>query len=275
LPYVRAWADKYRDKGLVVIGVHSPEFAFEKNIGNVRRATEEIPVQYPVAVDSDHAIWRAFNNEYWPALYFVDAQGHIRHHQYGEGDYEQSETVIKELLTEAGVSGVDDELVSVGSQGPEAAADWDDLKSQENYTGYAKTEGFASPEGPVRDKPRAYATPAHLSLNHWALSGDWTIKKDASQTNDATGQLTYRFHARDLNLVMGPALTGKRIRFRVLIDGHVPGTAHGADVDEQGYGTMSEQRMYQLIRQSKPIGNRDFTINFLDSGAEVFCFTFG
>jgi thiol-disulfide isomerase/thioredoxin len=275
LPYVRAWADKYRDKGLVVIGVHSPEFAFEKNIDNVRRATEEIPVRYPVAVDSDHAIWRAFDHEFWPALYFVDAQGHIRHHQYGEGDYEQSETVIKQLLTEAGASGIDGGLVSVTGEGPEAAADWGDLKSQENYTGYEQTEHFASPGGPVRDKPHAYATPTHLSLNHWALSGDWTIRKDASQSNNATGQLTYRFHARDLHLVMGPSVPGNRVRFRVLIDGHIPGAAHGADVDEQGYGTVSEQRLYQLIRQPKPIGDKDFTISFLDPGAEAFCFTFG
>jgi thiol-disulfide isomerase/thioredoxin len=274
LPYVRAWADKYRDKGLVVIGVHSPEFAFEKKIDNVRRATKEIGVQYPVAVDSDYAIWRAFDNEYWPALYFVDTQGRIRHHQFGEGDYEQSETVIKQLLAEAGASGIDGGMVSVTGEGPEAAADWDDLRSPENYVGYERTENFASPGGPVRDKPHAYATPAHLSLNQWALSGDWTIKKDATQLNDATGQLTYRFHARDLHLVMGPSV-GKRVRFRVLIDGHVPGAAHGADVDEQGYGTMSEQRMYQLIRQPKPIGDRDFTINFLDPGAEAFCFTFG
>jgi len=275
LPYVRAWADKYKDKGLVIIGVHSPEFAFEKNIDNVRRATKEIGVQYPVAVDSDYAIWRAFNNEYWPALYFVDTQGRIRQHQFGEGDYEQSETVIKQLLAEAGASGIGGGLVSVTGEGPEAVADWDDLKSSENYVGYERTENFASPGGPVRDKPHAYATPAHLSLNQWALSGDWTIRKDATRLNDATGQITYRFHARDLHLVMGPSVPGKRIRFRVLINGHAPGAAHGADIDEQGYGTMSEQRMYQLIRQPKPISDRDFTINFLDPGAEAFCFTFG
>jgi len=275
LPYVRAWADKYKDKRLVVIGVHSPEFAFEKNIDNVRRATKEIGVQYPVAVDSDYAIWRAFGNEYWPALYFVDAQGRIRHHQFGEGDYEQSETVIKQLLAEAGASGIGGGLVSVTGEGPEAAADWDDLKSQENYVGYARTENFASPDGTVRDKPHGYATPAHLSLNQWALTGNWTFRKDATRLNDATGQLTYRFHARDLHLVMGPSVPGKRVRFRVLINGHVPGAAHGADIDEQGYGTMSEQRMYQLIRQPKPISDRDFTINFLDPGAEAFCFTFG
>jgi thiol-disulfide isomerase/thioredoxin len=274
-PYVRAWAEKYRNTGLVVIGVHSPEFVFEKNIDNVRRLTKEIGVPFPVAVDSDHAIWRAFNNEYWPALYFVDAQGRIRHHQFGEGDYEQSETVIKQLLAEAGASGIDSGLVSDPGVGPEAAADWDDLKSPENYTGYGQAEGFSSPGNAVRDKPHAYATPAHLSMNQWALTGDWTIKNDRAQSHDAAGQLTYRFHARDLHLVMGPSVPGKPVRFRVLIDGHPPGAAHGADVDEQGYGTMSEQRMYQLIRQPKPIVDRDFTINFLDPGAEAFCFTFG
>jgi thiol-disulfide isomerase/thioredoxin len=274
-PYVRAWADKYRDKGLVVIGVHSPEFVFEKNLDNVRQLTQEIGVPFPVAVDSDHAIWRAFHNEYWPALYFMDTQGHIRHHQFGEGDYEQSEMVIKQLLAEAGASGLDRGLVSVTGEGAEAPADWSDLMSPENYVGYQQTENFASPGGPVRDQPHAYATPSTLSLNEWALSGDWTIRNDASKANDATGRLTYRFHARDLNVVMGPSTPGHRVRFRVLIDGHAPGAAHGADIDEQGYGTVSAPRMYQLIRQPKPVGDRNFTINFLDPGGEAFCFTFG
>lgn len=274
-PYVRAWAEKYKDKGLIVIGVHTPEFMFEKNADNVRRMAKEIDVKNPVAVDSDYAIWQAFNNEYWPALYFVDAQGRIRHHQFGEGDYEQSETVIKQLLTEAGASGIDGGLVSNPGIGPEAAADWGDLMSAENYAGYEKAKGFASPGGLVRDKAHTYAAPAHLSPNEWALSGDWTITEDRSRSNAATGQLTYRFHARDLNLVMGPSIPGKTVRFRVLIDGHAPGTAHGTDVDEQGYGTMSEQRMYQLIRQSKPIADRNFTIDFFNAGAEAFCFTFG
>lgn len=274
-PYVRAWADKYKDKGLVVIGVHTPEFEFEKDLDNVRRLTKEIGVPFPVAVDSDYVIWQAFHNEYWPALYFVDAQGHIRHHQFGEGEYEQSEEVVKQLLAEAGASGIDDRLVSDPGVGPEAAADWDDLKSSENYTGYGQAEGFSSPGGVVRDKPHAYTTPAHLSLNQWALSGNWTIKKDRAQSNDSAGHLTYRFHARDLHLVMGPATLGTRVRFRVLVDGHAPGAAHGTDVDEQGYGTLSEQRMYQLIRQPKPIGDSNFTINFLDPGVQAFCFTFG
>lgn len=274
-PYVRAWADKYRNKGLVVIGVHTPEFDFEKDIDNVRRLTKELGVPFPVAVDSDYAVWRAFNNEYWPALYFVDAQGRIRHHQFGEGEYEESERVIKQLLAEAGASSIDDQLVSVTGEGSEAPADWEDLKSPENYVGYEMTERFASPGGLVRDKRHAYTLPANLSLNHWALSGDWIVRDDRAQPTDAAGQLTYRFHARDLHLVMGPFVPGKRVRFRVLIDGHAPGPAHGADVDEQGYGTMSEQRMYQLIRQPTPISDRSFTINFLDPGAEAFCFTFG
>jgi thiol-disulfide isomerase/thioredoxin len=273
-PYVRAWADKYKDKGLVVIGVHSPEFVFEKDVDIVRRLTKEIGVQFPVAVDSDHAIWQAFNNNYWPALYFVDPQGYIRHHQFGEGDYEQSELVIKQLLAEAGVSGIDDGLVSALGKGPEAPADWTDLKSPENYTGYEQAENFASPGRAVRDAPHAYAAPVHLSLNQWALSGNWTVRKDRVQSH-APGQLVYQFHARDLHLVMGPSDPAKPIRFRVLINGRTPGTAHGTDVTEQGYGTLTEPRMYDLIRQPKPIGDSSFTIDFLDPGAEAFCFTFG
>jgi len=190
--------------GLVVIGVHSPEFVFEKSLDNVRQLTKEIGVPFPVAVDSDHAIWRAFHNEYWPALYFMDTQGRIRHHQFGEGDYEQSEMVIKQLLAEAGASGIDRGLVSVTGDGAEAPADWDDLMSSENYIGYQQTENFASPGGPARDNPHAYASPANLSLNAWALSGDWTMTNDRTHANDVTGQLNYRFHARDLNVVMGP-----------------------------------------------------------------------
>jgi thiol-disulfide isomerase/thioredoxin len=275
LPYVRAWAEKYKDRGLVVIGVHSPEFAFEKDVDNVRQAAKELRVNYPIAIDSDHAIWRAFKNEYWPALYFVDAQGHIRHHQFGEGDYEQSEMIIQRLLAEAGVGGIGDDLVSVDARGAEAAADWGSLKSPENYLGYERTENFASPGGPVVDKPRAYAAPARLSLNQWALSGDWTVKNPAIVLNKANGRIVYRFHARDLHLVMGLAARGASVRFRVLIDGRPPGAAHGIDVDDRGDGTITEQRLYQLIRQPKPIADRQFEIEFLDSGVEAFVFTFG
>jgi thiol-disulfide isomerase/thioredoxin len=275
LPYVRAWADKYKDQGLVVIGVHAPEFGFEKDVDNVRRAVKDMRIDYPVAIDNDHAIWRAFNNEYWPALYFVDAQGHIRHHQFGEGDYEQSERIIQQLLAEAGIGGIDHELVSVDARGAEAAADWGSLKSPENYVGHERTENFASPGGAALDKRRVYAAPAQLRLNHWALSGDWTVGKQAIVLNQANGRIAYRFHARDLHLVMGPAAPGTPARFRVLIDGQPPGAAHGIDVDDQGNGTVTEPRLYQLIRQPKRIADRQFEIEFLDSGVEAFAFTFG
>jgi thiol-disulfide isomerase/thioredoxin len=275
LPYVRAWAEKYKDRGLVVIGVHAPEFAFEKDIANVRRAAKDLRVDYPIAIDNDHAIWRAFKNEYWPALYFVDAQGRIRHHHFGEGEYERSERIIQQLLAEAGVGGIGRELVSVDARGVEAAADWGSLRSPENYVDYQRTENFASPGGAVLEKPRVYAAPARLRLNHWALSGDWTVGKEATVLNKANGRIAYRFHARDLHLVMGPAARGTSVRFRVLIDGQPPGAAHGVDVDDQGNGTVTEQRMYQLIRQPKPIADRQFEIEFLDSGVEAFAFTFG
>ncbi len=204
-PYVRAWAEKYKDQGLVVIGVHTPEFPFEKNIDNVRWAVKDMRVANPIAMDNDYAIWRAFNNEYWPALYFVDTQGRIRHHQFGEGDYERSEIVIQQLLADAGVSGVRGGLVSVDARGAEAAADWESLQSQENYVGYERTENFASPGGAKTNKPHVYALPAQLKLNHWALSGDWTMQKQGIVLNQAGGRIAYRFHARDLHLVMGPA----------------------------------------------------------------------
>ncbi len=275
LPYVRAWAEKYRDQGLVVIGAHTPEFAFEKDVDNVRRAAKDMRVDYPIAIDNDYAIWRAFKNQYWPALYFVDAQGHIRHHQFGEGEYEQSERIIQQLLAEAGSGRLSQELVSVDARGVEAAADWDSLKSSENYVGYERTENFASPGAAVSDKPRVYAAPARLGLNQWALSGDWTMKKQFTALNRANGRIVYRFHARDLHLVMGPAARGGSVRFRVLIDGESPGARHGIDVDGQGAGKVTEQRLYQLIRQPKPITDRQFEIEFLDSGVEAFAFTFG
>jgi thiol-disulfide isomerase/thioredoxin len=275
LPYVRAWAEKYKNQGLVVIGVHAPEFAFEKNIDNVRRAAKDMRVDYPIAIDNDYAIWRALKNEYWPALYFVDVQGRIRHHHFGEGEYEQSERIIQQLLAEAGIGGIGHELVSVDARGTEAAADWGSLKSPENYVGYERTENFASPGSAVLDKRGVYAVPARLRLNHWALSGDWTVGKQATVLNKANGRIAYRFHARDLHLVMGPAARGTSVRFRVLIDGKPPGAAHGIDVDDKGNGTVTEQRLYQLIRQPKPIADRQFEIEFLDSGVEAFAFTFG
>ena len=275
LPYVRAWANKYRDKGLVVIGVHSPEFAFEKNLDNVRWAAKALQVNYPVAVDSEHVIWRAFKNNYWPALYFIDSQGRVRHYHFGEGEYEQSEMIIQRLLMEAGANGIGDEVVSVEPRGLEVAADWVTLKSPESYTGYAQARGFASPGGTAPDKSRMYEFPARLRLNEWALSGDWTVKSSPVVVNKPNGAVVYRFHARDLNLVMGPATPGTPVRFRVRIDGKPPEAAHGTDVDAQGEGTVAEQRTYQLIRQAGPIADRQFEIEFLGPGVEVFCFTFG
>jgi thiol-disulfide isomerase/thioredoxin len=275
LPFVRAWAEKYRDRGLVVIGVHAPEFSFEHSDDNVRWATKEMRIDYPVAVDSGFGIWRAFNNNYWPALYFIDAQGRVRHHHFGEGAYEQSEMVIQRLLSEAGHGEIGDDLVKGEARGLEVAADWASLKSPENYVGYERTENFMSPGGAIRDEPSAYALPARLRLNDWALSGRWTMKKEATVLNQPDGRIAYRFHARDVHLVMGPAVPGTSVKFRVLIDGQPPGVAHGTDLDEQGGGTVTEQRLYQLIRQQKPVDDRLFEIQFLDPGAEAFAFTFG
>ena len=275
VPYVRAWAEKYRDQGLVVIGVHTPEFPFEHDIDNVRRAVKAMNLPYPVAVDSDYAIWHGFNNHYWPALYFVDAQGRVRHQQFGEGEYEQAERFIQQLLAEAGAVGVAGDLVSVEGRGFEAPAAWADLKSEENYVGYERTEGFASPGGAARGQPRVYAAPARLELNRWALAGDWTVEKGATVLNKADGRIVYQFHARDLHLVMGPTSKGTPVRFRVRIDGKPPGAAHGIDVDEQGMGTVVEQRLHQLIRQPMPIAERQFEIEFLDPGVAAYGFTFG
>lgn len=275
LPYVRAWAEKYKGQGLAVVGVHTPEFPFEKDLDNVRRAVKEMRVVYPVAVDNDYGVWRAFENRYWPALYFVDARGRIRHRHFGEGQYEQSERVIQRLLAEAGAGDVGQELVSVDARGIEAAADWDSLKSAENYVGYGRTENFASPGGAAEDARRIYAAPAQLRLNQWALSGDWTVGEQAVVLNEAGGRIAYRFHARDLHLVMGPSARGTSVRFRATLDGQPAGAAHGADVDARGDGTVTEQRLYQLIRQPKPIADRRFEIEFLDRGADAFAFTFG
>ena len=275
LPYVRAWQEKYKDQGLVVIGVHAPEFEFEKNIDNVRWAVNDMKIDYPVAVDNNHAIWHAFRNQAWPALYFIDAQGRLRHQFFGEGSYEQSEMVIQSLLREAGTTGISREPVKVNARGHDAAPDWANLKSPENYVGFERTENFASSGGVLRDKPRMYQRPAQLNLNEWGLSGDWTVKRNAAALNKAGGSITYRLHARDLHLVMGPAVRGSSVKFRVLIDGQPPGAARGVDVDEQGYGTVTEQRMYTLIRQPGPIADRQFEIEFFGAGAEAFAFTFG
>jgi thiol-disulfide isomerase/thioredoxin len=275
LPYVRGWAEKYKDKGLVVIGVHTPEFEFEKDLKNVRWAVKALQVNYPIAVDSDYVIWRSFKNNYWPALYFIDAEGRTRHHHFGEGAYEQSEMIIQDLLAQNGSDGISREPLSVEGRGLEAPADWRNLRSGENYVGYGRSQNFASLGGVTVDRPRVYALPARLRLNDWALSGNWTVKKGLAVLNEPTGVIAYRFHARDLHLVMGPATPGASVRFRVRIDGMPPGAAHGVDVDENGEGTVAEQRLYQLIRQPQPITDRQFEIEFLGPGVEAFAFTFG
>jgi thiol-disulfide isomerase/thioredoxin len=275
LPYVRAWAETYNASGLVVIGVHTPEFTFEHNVDNVRRAATDIGVEYPVAIDNDYAIWHAFRNAYWPALYLVDAKGKVRYRHFGEGEYEQSEKMIQRVLAESGARDVGRGVVSVEGRGIEAAPDWRSLRSPETYLGSERTQNFASSHGVVVDGRHVYRAPGRLMLNHWALSGDWTLGREATVLNRANGRLGIRFHARDLHLVMGPASRGTPVRFRVFIDGQPPGAAHGIDVDAQGNGTATEQRMYQLIRQPKPIDDRQFEIEFLDPGVEVFSFTFG
>jgi thiol-disulfide isomerase/thioredoxin len=274
LPYVRAWASKYRDQGLVVIGVHSPEFGFEKNLDNVRRQVTDMNVNYPVAVDSEHSIWRAFDNNYWPAAYFADAMGKIRYHHFGEGDYEQSEQMIQRLLSEAGLGHGARDLVSVQGNGAEAAADWNHLLSGENYLGSERSENFVS-GGAMLDNRRGYTVPARLARNQWGLIGDWAVNRNAVSLDAAGGRIAYAFHARDLHLVMGPATQGSSVRFRVRIDGQAPGAAHGVDVDAQGNGTATQQRLYQLIRQPGPIEDRRFEIEFLDPGVEAYAFTFG
>jgi thiol-disulfide isomerase/thioredoxin len=275
LPYVRAWAEKYREHGVVTIGVHSPEFSFEHDLENVRRAARDMRVEYPIAIDNDFAIWHAFTNHYWPALYLVDALGHLRYHHFGEGAYELTEMMLQHLLAEAGIGGFDDDLVSVDAQGAEVAADWDSLRSVETYVGFERTEHFASPGGAVLDKRRVYTAPERLRLNHWALAGEWTVGREATVLNEANGRIAYRFHARDLHLVVGPSALGTSGRFRVFIDGQAPGEAFGSDVDERGNGTVTDQRLYQLIRQSGHIADRLFEIEFLDAGVEAFVFTFG
>jgi hypothetical protein len=273
LPYVRAWADKYAHQGLTVVGVQTPEFEFEGDLDNVGRAIKEMDVRYPVVVDNDYAIWQAFNNHYWPALYFVDSIGRIRHHHFGEGEYEQSEMVLQMLLREAGAD-VEQGLVRIEPDGVEAAADWASLGSPETYLGYGRAIDFASPGGVVPDERHVYSAPAGLRRNQWSLSGDWRIGPVPALLNEPGGSISYQFHARDLHLVMGPPARPP-VRFRVRLDGEPPGPAHGVDLDENGSGSADYQRMYQLIRQPGPVGDRLFEIEFLDAGVDAFVFTFG
>lgn len=274
LPHIRAWHQKYR-QGFVLVGVHTPEFEFEKNLDNVRRAVAQMRVEHPVVIDNDYSIWRAFDNQYWPALYFLDTRGRARSHHFGEGQYDSSERTIQQLLAEAGVAAGNQIVTSVEANGVEAAADWDDLRSPENYLGYSRTENFASAGGVDSDRRRLYAAPRRMVLNQWALAGEWTMGRQATALSGPTGRILYQFHARDLHLVMGPPRQGSSVRFRVSIDGQPPGAGHGVDVDDSGRGTVIEQRLYQLIRQRGPIADRTFEIEFLDPGVEAFAFTFG
>ena len=275
LPYVRAWAEQDKERGFVVIGVHSPEFAFEKEVEHVRRAVADLRVDCPVAIDSDHAIWRAFKNAYWPAFSVIDAQGRMRHHDFGEGAYEQPEKMMQHMLGEAGIGGIGPELVAVEARGLEAAADWGSLQSPENDVGLAHTKHVASPGGAALHTRRLYAAPAPLRRNHWALAGDWTVEHQAVVLHEAHGRITSCFHARVLHLVMGPAAQRTAVRFRVCIDGKPPGAAHELDGDDHGNSTVAAQRLYQLIRQPTPIADRQCAIAFLDAGVEAFAFTFG
>jgi len=275
LPYVNAWASKYQDQGLVVIGVHTPEFSFEGDLENVRQATAQLKVAFPVAVDSKRAIWNAFENAAWPALYLIDAQGLIRHRHYGEGDFERSEKMIQQLLAESGVKNVPTSLVRVEGAGAQAPADWVNLRTPETYVGYQQAEGFRSPGGMVSDLKRRYVLPDRLPTNNWAAAGEWTFASEAARTESANARIVYRFHARDVNLVMGPMSRDKPVPFRVRIDGQPPGAAHGSDTDAAGAGVLIEKRLYQLIRQPGAIDDRDFEIEFSEPGAQAYAFTFG
>lgn len=274
LPYVRAWADKYKDQGLVVIGVHTPEFAFERNVQNIRKALTDFQIGYPVAVDSNFKVWRAFRNSYWPALYFIDAKGRIRHHAFGEGNYQESEKAIQALLAEAGERGASNDVVTPDAKGAQAAPDLAHIRSSETYIGYQQASNFASPEGMGGDRARTYTTKP-LRLNQWALAGNWTVGAEQATLNQAGGGITYRFSARDLHLILGPGADGQPVRFQVTIDGKAPGENHGADIDADGHGTVTQTRLYQLVRQSRDIGERTFDVRFLDPGVAAFAFTFG
>lgn len=275
VPYIQAWADKYTDQGLVVIGVHAPEFAFEKNVANVQKATSDLKITFPVAIDNNYAIWRGFDNAYWPAEYFIDAEGRVRHHEFGEGNYDTSERVIQQLLAEAGHTDIPGGLASVNAAGVQAAADPESVSSPETYVGFQRAANFGSPGGFVRSAANDYVSPAAPRLNQWGLSGNWTVSPEYSTLNAAGGGMTFRFHARDLHLVMGPASDGTPVHFTVTIDGAAPGENHGVDTDTTGQGAVADQRLYQLVRQSGAIADHTFEIQFSDPGVQVYSFTFG
>jgi thiol-disulfide isomerase/thioredoxin len=274
LPYVKAWAEKYKESGLVVIGVHTPEFSVEKERPNVERAVGDLKVTYPVAIDSDYQIWRAFHNQYWPALYFIDAKGRIRHHYFGEGQYAEAERVLQELLKERGVTGLDETPVRVAGEGVEAAPSAE-VRSPETYVGYRQGDRFASPVRLATDVRSTYRVPDRLALNDWALAGSWNVGAESALLETAGGRIVFRFHSRDLHLVMAQGKDGRPVRFKVKLDGGAPGDAHGSDSARDGSGEVREPRLYQLIRQGTSIGDRTFEIEFLDPGVRAFVFTFG
>jgi len=274
IPFIRAWAEKYRDHGLVVIGVHAPEFAFERNVDNVKKAVATLGIGYPGAIDNDYKIWRAFDNEYWPAHYFIDAQGMIRHHEFGEGEYDESERVIQKLLAEAGDSNVPTGIVAVNASGTEAAPSQTDHQSPETYIGYNRIDHFVSPGGAVQDASHVYAA-GSPQLNEWSLVGNWTVGNERALLNDKDGSIIYRFHARDLHLVLGLAADGNPVRFVVTVDGKALGAAHGVDVDFEGQGVVTAQRLYQLVRDPGAVADHTFEIRFLDPGVQAYAFTFG
>ncbi|TFW05884.1 thioredoxin family protein, partial [Oxalobacteraceae bacterium OM1] len=274
IPYIRAWADKYRDQGFVVLGVHTPEFQFEQDLTNVYAAMERFKIDFPVAVDSNHRIWQAFGNRFWPAVYLVDASGRIRYHQFGEGSYDKTERAIQALLAEAGHDKFDAGLVKPPAPAEQMAPDLDSIRSEETYVGYAQATNFRSPEGMRNNAAQAY-TVGELALNDWGLFGSWTVKEDRGVATQPGSGIAYRFSARDLHLVLGPGAPGKPVRIRVTVDGHAPGADHGADIDADGNGVVTQTRLYQLVRQSGKTGPRRFEIRFLDAGAEAYAFTFG
>ncbi|CAI0948643.1 thiol-disulfide oxidoreductase [Serratia quinivorans] len=274
LPYVKAWAEKYRDQGLVVIGVHAPEFAFERDIGNVTKEAKKLGIDYPIAIDNNYSIWRAFNNQYWPAHYFIDASGHIRYQHFGEGDYAQSERVIQELLRQAGAKNISSTVSQVAGQGVEQAAGNQAGISPETYLGYARAENFASGKA-EQDMVARYGVPENLPLNDWGLAGNWTVGGENVTLNAPNGRIVYRFHARDLHLVLGPVSGGKPVAFKVTLDGKAPGEMHGADIAPDGRGVVTDQRLYQLIRQNDGAGEHTFSIEFEQAGVAAYAFTFG
>jgi cytochrome c biogenesis protein CcdA/thiol-disulfide isomerase/thioredoxin len=275
LPYIEGWAAKYKDAGLVVIGVHTPEFAFEKERANVEKAVRDLKITYPVAIDSDYKIWQAFNNEYWPAHYFIDGKGRIRYHHFGEGEYDESERVIQQLLKENGAQAVPGAVIDISATGAEAAPDKGNTQSPETYIGYHRAAHFASAEPIAQDSRKVYTLIPRLTLNQWGLAGSWKVGEESAVLQTASGKIAFRFHARDLHLVLGPGKGGKPVRFRITLDGTAPGEDHGSDADANGAGTVQEHRLYQLIRQKGPVEDRTFEIEFLDPGVQAFAFTFG